>query len=226
MESTPVKLYVDDGSQPSRACMIFCEMNNIPYEKVETRLVKGDNRKEEFLKINPLGQVPAMKHGEFCLREGHAIMKYLHASFDCEDHWYPACIKKRAKVDELLDWYHSVLRQGAAPVVFKTVFSKFFGMKFPEDEIKMHHKILKLSLKNIENIFLKDDFLAGPEICIADLTFYNEILQLKYVEYDLSKYPKLLAWCDRMAAIPEVQKITKVILSFIKAFLDKPKAKI
>ena len=80
MESTNLKLYVDDGSQPSRTIMIFCELNQIQYEKVNIRLIKMEHRSPEFLKINPLGQVPAMKDGEFCLREGHAILKYLHTT--------------------------------------------------------------------------------------------------------------------------------------------------
>lgn len=45
-----------------------------------TRLAKLEHRSEEFKKINPMMQVPAMKDGEFCLSESHAILRYLCAT--------------------------------------------------------------------------------------------------------------------------------------------------
>ena len=33
-KDSKIQLYVDEASQPSRACMIFWELNNIPYEKI------------------------------------------------------------------------------------------------------------------------------------------------------------------------------------------------
>ena len=120
--SQDLKLYVDDGSQPARAIMIFWVFNNIPFEKVSTRLIKRDNYSEEYKKINPMMQIPAMKDGDFCLSQSHAIMKYLHATRNCADHWYPADHKKRAKVDVYLDFHHWYLRVGAAGTVFLELY--------------------------------------------------------------------------------------------------------
>jgi hypothetical protein len=36
-----IKLYIDYGSQPSRAVLALCLLNNIPHEVVETSLFKG-----------------------------------------------------------------------------------------------------------------------------------------------------------------------------------------
>ena len=48
-----------------------------------------------------------------------AILKYLHAKCDLADHWYPKDMKKRARVDEYLSWYHLNTRIKAA-MVFRT----------------------------------------------------------------------------------------------------------
>lgn len=45
-----------------------------------------------YEKLNPFKQVPAMKdvsYGDFVLYESHAIMRYLHETRKCPDHWYP-----------------------------------------------------------------------------------------------------------------------------------------
>ena len=193
--SEKVKLYVDDGSQPSRAIMIFWELNNIPYEKVNTRLAKRDHLAEEFKKINPIRQVPAMKDGDFWLSEGHAIMKYLHSTRKWEDHWYPADIKKRALVDVYLDFHHWFLRQGAAGLVFRTVFAPMFGLKFDQSEIDNARRILDRSLDIINSVFLgSTSYLWGDEMTIADISSFSEIYQLEFIEEDLSKYPNLKRW--------------------------------
>lgn len=94
-----------------------------------TWLGKGENRTDEFKKINPMMQVPAIKDGDFCMSESHAILRYLHSTWKCADHWYPSDFKKWAKVEQYLDWHHTYLRYGCAGLVFKTHFGpKFFGI--------------------------------------------------------------------------------------------------
>ena len=72
----------------------------------------------EFRKISPLGKIPVMQEidertGEvFTLAESHAILRYLAISRRCDDHWYPANLKKRALVDQYIDQHHSNLRVG------------------------------------------------------------------------------------------------------------------
>lgn len=39
-----IKLYIDYGSQPSRAVLALCLLTNIPHEVVETRLFKAEVR--------------------------------------------------------------------------------------------------------------------------------------------------------------------------------------
>ena len=66
---------------------------------METRISKMEHKSEEYLKINPSGQVPAIKDGDFCLSESHSILRYLAESRGCPDNWYPKDLKKRAIVD-------------------------------------------------------------------------------------------------------------------------------
>ena len=79
-----LKLYIDHGSQPSRAVLAFCKFNQIEHEIIETRIFTGDSRKEEFLKtVNSEGQVPAIVDDGFALAESHAILRYLHTTRKC-----------------------------------------------------------------------------------------------------------------------------------------------
>ena len=50
-----------------------------------------------------------------------AIVKYLAAKYKTPDHWYPADIKKRARVDEMCDWHHTNARKYGMGVFFNIV---------------------------------------------------------------------------------------------------------
>lgn len=74
-------------------------------------------------------RVPVLQEADgWALPESHAILRYL-----CNKHpeqtvsLYPADIRKRARVDEVLDWHHTMLRRGAAPYVFNKVLGPRIG---------------------------------------------------------------------------------------------------
>jgi glutathione S-transferase len=52
-----------------------------PYDIKLLRLSKGDNLKPDYLAINPMGKVPALKHGDTVITELAAICTYLADEF-------------------------------------------------------------------------------------------------------------------------------------------------
>ena len=48
-----------------------------PYERVLTDLSKGEHKSPEYLAINPMGKVPALRDGEAALAEAAAICAYV-----------------------------------------------------------------------------------------------------------------------------------------------------
>jgi len=126
----------DYGSQPTRAVFLFCKINKIPFEFKEVSVFKMEQYSAEFKKINPNGKVPAISDqradGKVSnMYESHAILKYLHESRGLQDHWYPKDFRKRAKVDEYLDWHHNGLRLGAGGYLFRKYISPFTGKAAP-----------------------------------------------------------------------------------------------
>ncbi|OEL19939.1 Glutathione S-transferase T1 [Dichanthelium oligosanthes] len=179
----PIKVYADRRSQPSRAVIIFCRVNRIDFEEVAVDLFKAQHLTPEFKKVNPMGQVPAIVDGRFKLFESHAILRYLASVFPgVADHWYPADLFARAKIDSILDWHHSNLRRGAATFVMHTALAPFLGLTPRPDAAKQAEKLLVQSLATIETVWLKGEakFLLGsPQPSIADLSLVCEIMQLE-----------------------------------------------
>ncbi|XP_066335870.1 glutathione S-transferase T1-like isoform X2 [Miscanthus floridulus] len=205
---SPIKVYAHRWSQPCRAVIIFCRVNKIDFEEVTVDLFKSHSLTPEFKKINPMGQVPAIVDGRFKLFESHAILRYLASVFPgVADHWYPADLFTRAKIESILDWHHLNLRLGAGTFVYYTALAPFLGLRPRPDATKHAEKVLMMqSLARIESVWLKGDakFLLGsPQPSIADLSLVCEIMQLEALGDDmrnkfLGGHERILTWIDNV----------------------------
>lgn len=60
-----MKLYSADFSPPCRAVMLTLEaLGNVQYEKITVNVAAGEGQAPEYLKINPMGQIPALVDGD------------------------------------------------------------------------------------------------------------------------------------------------------------------
>ncbi|MCD7460879.1 Glutathione S-transferase theta-1 [Datura stramonium] len=224
-----LKLYVDRMSQPSRAVIIFCKLNGIDFEEVRIDISKRQQLSPEFKEVNPMRQVPAIIDGRFKLFESHAILRYLACAFPgIADHWYPADLYKRAKVDSVLDWHHSNLRRGAAGYMFNTVLAPAFGLTLNPQAAAEAEKVLLASLAKIESVWLqkKGRFLLGSgQPSIADLSLVCEIMQLEVLdekdhERIIGPYKRVLKWIDdtKNAMEPHFQEVHVILFKAKEKF--------
>jgi glutathione S-transferase len=68
---------------PSRSSIVRWMLEEIeePYEIQLLSLSKGDNRAPDYLAVNPMGKVPALRHGDAVITEAAAICAYLADEF-------------------------------------------------------------------------------------------------------------------------------------------------
>jgi glutathione S-transferase len=97
-------IYGIPGSQPTRVLFWACLLKELPFEVgvAENDLFYTDD-------TNPRGQVPAIVDGDFCLSEMAAIVCYLADKHGWSD-LYPEDLKVRARIQEFLHMYHSLVR--------------------------------------------------------------------------------------------------------------------
>ena len=68
---------------PSRSSVVLWMLEELgqPYDLKLLSLKQGDNLKPDYLAINPMGKVPALKHGDTIITELAAICTYLADEF-------------------------------------------------------------------------------------------------------------------------------------------------
>ena len=70
-------------ASPSRSSIVLWMLEELgqPYDIKLISLSKGDNMKPDYLAINPMGKVPALKQGDTVITEAAAICTYLADEF-------------------------------------------------------------------------------------------------------------------------------------------------
>ena len=70
-------------ASPARSSVTLWMLEEIgePYDVKMLDLTKGDQQKPDYLAINPMGKVPALKHGDAIITEVAAICTYLADAF-------------------------------------------------------------------------------------------------------------------------------------------------
>lgn len=127
-----LQLYYTVGSPPSRAVLQAIRVLGLQVEVKKVNLLASEHLTPEFLKLNPMHQVPVLVDGDLILTESRAIMTYLVNAHKPGSSYYPTDPKKRFLVDKMLYFdCASIFEWGASIVVsWKSLWLS-------------HHRILK-----------------------------------------------------------------------------------
>jgi maleylacetoacetate isomerase len=108
-----LKLYSYFRSSAAYRARIALHWKELPFEYVAVHLIKngGEQHKEEFRRVNPMGHVPALNHDEFIVAETVAIFDYLDRMFPTRP-LFPQAPQERAIVMQLCE----VVNSGIQPL--------------------------------------------------------------------------------------------------------------
>mmetsp|Transcript_35923 Transcript_35923/g.40862 ORF Transcript_35923/g.40862 Transcript_35923/m.40862 type:complete len:238 (-) Transcript_35923:982-1695(-) len=216
-----VVLHTHPFSQPGRAVLTFLKINKIPHDVRVVELAKGDNRSDEFLKMNPLGQIPVLDDNGFYLTESHAILRYLAQKYSVDSQWFGKKPTETAKIDEYLGWHSEVFRRNSF-LVFGLLFAPSFGLDVDKEYLKFEKANLEANISSLNRrIQESGGFVCGNKMTVADLVAYQEARGFMLLNYDICQYDYLKDWVRKMQQIPELCEVCTPMEKTIKKFKTK-----
>lgn len=173
----------------------------IPYEKVLVDLKKNEQKKPEFLKLNPNGRVPLLVHDGVPIFESVAIQLYLGELFGVAKGLYPPPGPQRGEVMKWIAWTNVTIGDALSR------FGRNVGSWAPEDErnakagARARDEVEAL-LRILEEALGDKEYLVGNKFTLADLHLSSWMEYVRMMGFDLSGYPKIGAWIARCTARP------------------------
>ncbi|KJC57957.1 glutathione S-transferase [Bradyrhizobium sp. LTSPM299] len=197
-----MKLYYAPGACSLSPHIALLEAG-LPYDlvKVDLRAKKLENG-DDFLKVNPKGQVPALAldSGEL-VTEGPIIIQMI-ADKVADKKLAPARdSNERYKLLEWLNYITTELHKNLGPM-FSPVLV---------DDAKAFFKDRAMGkFKYVESQLAGHDYLIGNQFTVADGYLFTMIMwATDRLGFDLSGLPHLTAYKARVAARPHVQEALK-----------------
>ena len=193
-----MKLYYSPGACSLSPHIALLEAG-LPYDlvKVDLKAKKLENG-DDFLKINPKGQVPALAldSGEV-VTEGPVIVQMI-ADKASASNLAPA--RDSAERYKLLEWLNFIT----------TELHKNFGPMFSPvlaDDAKAFFKDRVMGkFKYIDGALAGNDYLMGKQFTVADGYLFTMLSWAERMKFDLAALPNLLAYKARVGARPMVQE--------------------
>ncbi|MBW4446806.1 MAG: glutathione S-transferase family protein [Spirirestis rafaelensis WJT71-NPBG6] len=176
----------------------------IPFERVEVNITKGETRSPEFLSKNPNGKIPVLEiePGKY-LAESNAIMVYLSEGTE----FLPYDRFSRAQVLQWLffeQYSHEPFI--ATPRYWISVLGKAEEYK---DALEEKHKAGYAALSLMEEHLKSHTFLVAERYTIADMCLFAYTHVAHEGGFDLSRFPHIKAWIERVKAEPGHISITQ-----------------
>ena len=184
---------------------ITLEELNIPYNIIPIDLVKGEQKKSSFLKINPNGRIPAIVdrgENDLAIFESGAIMIYLAEK---EGKLLPENSAKRAKV---LQWLMFQMG-GIGPMMGQAnVFYRYFPEKI-QSVIDRYQNESKRLFTVIDEYLGDNEYLAG-DFSLADIANWSWIRIHKWSGVEIDDLPNLKRWMKIIGDRPACKKGVEV----------------
>jgi len=194
----PMKLYYSPGACSLSPHIALLEAG-LPYDlvKVDLRAKKLENG-DDFLKINPKGQVPALAldSGEL-ITEGPVIVQMI-ADKAADKNLAPSRDHAdRYKLQAWLTYINSELHKNLGPQ---------FAPALSDDAKAFFKDRVMGKFKYVDGELAGKDYLMGKQFSVADGYMFTMLSWAERMKWDLAHLSNLMAYKARVGARPKVQE--------------------
>ena len=190
-----MKIYGDVQSGNCYKIRLLCSLLDIEHEWIHVDILAGGTSEAEFLQKNPNGKIPLLELEDGrCLSESNAILNFLAAGSQL----LPSDSFDVAKVQQ---WQFFEQYSHEPYIAVARFIAKYLGLpqeRRAEYEAKQSggHKALAV----METQLSTSPYLTGDSLSTADISLYGYTHVAHEGGFDLTDYPSVLTWIDRIKA--------------------------
>ena len=192
-----MKLYEFAPTRSIRARWALQELE-VDFESIVVDLQRGENRRPEFLRLNPAGKLPVLVDGDLVLNESVAIVVYLAGKYSARG-FLPSDLATRADLDRWLLFTVTELEQPLWRIARNTFV-------YPEAQ-RVEADVPTASREFKEMAALVESHLRGREYVVGDTATVGDFVLAYTLDWGheaglLGDFPVLETYVERMYARP------------------------
>ncbi len=173
------------------------------YQRINIDILQHESRTTEFLTINPNGKVPVLEHQGRLLTESNAIIWYLAQDTEFQP-------EGRFEQAQVLQWMFFE-QFSHEPFIAKSRYwisilnaEHKYQEQLRENEVRGY-----AALDIMENHLSTHRYFVAEQYTIADIALYAYTHVAEEGNFDLSDYPHIRAWFNRIELQPNYIHISQ-----------------
>ena len=196
-----MKLYCFPPSPNTWKVLAAAHEMKVPLELAIVDLTKGEQRKPEYLALNPTGRTPTLVDGDFVLWESCAMMNYLGSKKKTT--LWPEDAKARADIMRWQSWSLAHWsKEGCEPLIFNRLVKKLLNLGGPDEAaVAQGTQCFNKEAAVLDAHLAKQPFLAGKELTLADFSVAAPLFYAKEAELPVGPYARVQEWFGRVSAL-------------------------
>lgn len=189
-----ITLYRHPLSGHAHRAELLLSLLGVKAELVDVDLMQGAQKSPDFLKKNPLGQVPVLEDDSVTISDSNAILVYLASKYDAARRWLPEEPALNAQVQKYLSIAAGPVANGPASARLITLFGADLDA---EKTAAIAHNFFAV----LNSALASKDWLVAGHPTIADVANYAYIAHAPEGNVSLESYPNIRNWLARIEAL-------------------------
>ncbi|MBP3687881.1 MAG: glutathione S-transferase family protein [Alphaproteobacteria bacterium] len=169
------------------------------------------NVSQEILNINPAGELPILVFDGNVISGNYAITEYLEES-NPQYKLLPEDIKEKAEVRRIMEWFDTKFYNEVYKyIVAEKIIKRFQLKQAPNSKIlKAGLNNLKFHMEYIDYLADRNNYIAGKELSLADLTVAAHLSIIDYLgDISWNEYKNAKLWYAKIKSRPSFKDILK-----------------
>lgn len=198
-----IKLYHSPRTRSVRILWLLEELGT-PYELVTLNFTPEELKSATYLKVNPVGKLPAIQDGELTMFESGAILEYILERYGKGHLAPPPGTPLRGT---FLQWVHFAEATALPPVsdIVRHTLTLPEEQRIPAVALEASGRAASV-LKALEQVLAGKTYLLGDRFSAADIMMGYSLALMKWFGILGEGYPNLTGYMDRLEQRPAFQK--------------------
>ncbi|MBT3436199.1 MAG: glutathione S-transferase family protein [Oceanospirillaceae bacterium] len=193
-----MKIYGDIQSGNCYKIKLLASLLDIEHEWVHVDILKDETHTTEFLGKNPNAKIPVLELNDGrCISESNAILNYLATGtklLSSDPYQY----------SKIQQWQFFEQYSHEPFIAVARFIAKYLGLP---DERKADYESKQeggyKALQVMEQQLQQTPYLASDKLSTADISLYGYTHVAHEGGFDLSEYPAIMQWIDRIQSQPK-----------------------
>jgi glutathione S-transferase len=210
-----IELFWASGSPFAWRVMLTLEAKRLPYQSHLLQFSKREHKTANYLALNPRGQVPTLRDGDYVIYESTAIMGYLDRKYP-DPPLFGATAEEAGRIWSVIAEARSYLELPADEFILPLYFGKSAEKAA---QVRAALPLIREELGRLEAVLRGASWLATAALSAADIAVYplvKSVLRAAgkpeapafepgLLPFD-ERYPALAAWLARVEAMPGYER--------------------